>query len=283
MEFQVACQFLQFDGDVAGAWRALDSDLSAFISLRELDPDGHSLLMCFKSYVERGFGSVSRGFSSADKDKSGELTSLEFRRACRRLRWHGDCRLLFDALNSEPRGSGRRTLSMQEVAYLDSYGDELENDLPNQRDIYQHSKKSGSKKDVRKLSPEEFDRSGFSFYCTRTKFEHKIWSDVRSTQQVQYEAQKDPKKFRRRLDAAKTRLEMAQTAPGGFALPPAGSAHAVHKPLTTNGVRKTGIDDPWYCPHIDEGTRRSLTQNFGFNMLPQNSTKLRENLSLPVL
>jgi hypothetical protein len=244
-EFQAACAQIGFKGDVAGAWRALDEDLSGFISLRELDPASHELLISFKTYVERSFGNVSRAFKTGDADGSGELTALEFRRVCRRLRWSGDPRLLFDALNSDPKTkqAGRRTLSMLEVAYLDSYGEELENDLPHLKDL-QPPRKAVAKNNVKQVSPEDFDRSGCPYYCTKTKFEHKIWSDHRKSLQVQYEAREKPGNFRRRLDEAKERMQMAQTAPCGFRFSASsGISQLPRKPYTTNGIRRPRLED----------------------------------------
>lgn len=38
-QFQSACQKLRYHGDVAGAWRAFDSDLSGYLSLNEVDTE----------------------------------------------------------------------------------------------------------------------------------------------------------------------------------------------------------------------------------------------------
>ena len=38
-EFQSACHKLRYTGDVAGAWRAFDADLSGYLTLNEVDTE----------------------------------------------------------------------------------------------------------------------------------------------------------------------------------------------------------------------------------------------------
>ena len=38
-EFQAACHKLRYAGDVAGAWRAFDADLSGYLTLNEVDTE----------------------------------------------------------------------------------------------------------------------------------------------------------------------------------------------------------------------------------------------------
>eukprot|EP00746_Dinoflagellata_sp_MGD_P167835 gnl/MRDRNA2_/MRDRNA2_98775_c0_seq1.p1 gnl/MRDRNA2_/MRDRNA2_98775_c0~~gnl/MRDRNA2_/MRDRNA2_98775_c0_seq1.p1 ORF type:complete len:768 (+),score=140.77 gnl/MRDRNA2_/MRDRNA2_98775_c0_seq1:99-2402(+) len=125
-EFQQACGKLHFRGDVAGAWRALDLDLSGLISLNELDPESHNLLVSFKHWSEKHFGSVGCAFRSLDRDESGSLTLSEIRKACKQLYWDGDPKQLFDALDmSNNPGELRRTIDFEEMAYLDGYNDDV--------------------------------------------------------------------------------------------------------------------------------------------------------------
>eukprot|EP00913_Durusdinium_trenchii_P018680 g17554.t1 len=48
-EFLNACKIIGFKGDVAGAWRAFDEDLSGYITLKELDREGYRTLWDFRT------------------------------------------------------------------------------------------------------------------------------------------------------------------------------------------------------------------------------------------
>ena len=52
-EFQAACHRIRYHGDVAGAWRAFDEDLSGYITLNELDSEASTTLSNFKSWAWR--------------------------------------------------------------------------------------------------------------------------------------------------------------------------------------------------------------------------------------
>lgn len=133
VEFAQACRKLRFKGDAPAAWRCLDDDLSGFITIRELDPKSHNILMSFKDWADKTFGSVAMAFKLLDKDQSGELTFPEFRKACKKYHWRGDPRLLFDCLdNPDEAGqagqagqqhfsSHRRSISIAEIGFLDAW------------------------------------------------------------------------------------------------------------------------------------------------------------------
>lgn len=126
-EFQDACKRVRFKGDVAGAWRALDVDLSGTITMREYDPPSARLLESFKEWAEVTFGSVILCFKALDTDKSGTVTFQELKRACHKMKWHGDVRLLFEALDVDGKrdkqgeGIGRRSISLEEISFLDTW------------------------------------------------------------------------------------------------------------------------------------------------------------------
>jgi len=116
-EFDSACQKLKFKGDTAGAWRALDEDLSGYITLQEIDPASSIALANFRRWCDEEFGSVRSAFSVFDNSGDNEVTYREWRRSLRIYGFEGDARELFWALDVERSG----TLSLQEVEFLDDW------------------------------------------------------------------------------------------------------------------------------------------------------------------
>merc|ERR1719327_477007 len=78
-EFQTACAKVNFHGNVAGAWRMLDADLSSTISLREIDAPSAALLSSFKDWTEMHFGSVQLAFKAIDRHNGGALLYSELK------------------------------------------------------------------------------------------------------------------------------------------------------------------------------------------------------------
>jgi len=116
-EFEIACRKVGFTGDIAGAWRALDQDLSGFITLHEIDAVACETLSFFKRWAEEEFGSVRSAFGVFDSDGSNEVSYREFRRACRAYGLDRDVHTLFYALDTERNG----VLSLEEVIFLDEW------------------------------------------------------------------------------------------------------------------------------------------------------------------
>lgn len=116
-EFFVACKKLRYSGDIAGAWRALDEDLSGYITLREIDPKASDTLLSFKTWCDEEFGGVRSAFEVFDTDRGGEVSYREFRRACRVYGYAREVTSLFHALES----GGNGNLSLNEVAFLDDW------------------------------------------------------------------------------------------------------------------------------------------------------------------
>eukprot|EP00929_Paragymnodinium_shiwhaense_P112914 TRINITY_DN81185_c0_g1_i1.p1 TRINITY_DN81185_c0_g1~~TRINITY_DN81185_c0_g1_i1.p1 ORF type:complete len:723 (+),score=201.48 TRINITY_DN81185_c0_g1_i1:84-2252(+) len=116
-EFLAACKKVNFQGDIPGAWRALDSDLSGFITLYEIDPESNNTLLEFKDWATHEFGCVRAAFSCFDEDGSNQASLQEFRRSCRIYGFDGDAVEIFRALDVERSG----TLSAQEVGFLDEW------------------------------------------------------------------------------------------------------------------------------------------------------------------
>lgn len=119
-EFQDACKRIRFNGNIGGAWRHLDVDVSGGISLQEYDEPSAHLLTSFKEWIETHWGSVEFAFRTIDTDGSGAVTFSELKRACQRLNWDGDVRLIFEYLDVDV-SPGQRTLSYKELTFLDSW------------------------------------------------------------------------------------------------------------------------------------------------------------------
>lgn len=128
-EFIAAAKTLRFHGDIAGAWLALDEDVSGSISLGEIDTGAQDLLMEFKQWAIEEFGSVRSAFQTMDVDNSKELNYKEFRLAMREYSYSGDAGQLFRCLDQ----SGEGRLSYKEVMFLDAW------DIPDLQDMPQAS------------------------------------------------------------------------------------------------------------------------------------------------
>jgi len=171
-EFVQASERLRFKGNIAGAWRALDIDLSGWISLNELDPVSHNLLVSFKHWATRHFRSVGAAFRNLDKDNSGSLTFSEIRKATKQLKWDGDPKLLFEALDMSGERTAaepRRTIDLDEIAFLDGYNEEIptHGDVLEQPQFSQSSRRSKSLTSASKHAP--------VYYATRTAAELSAW------------------------------------------------------------------------------------------------------------
>lgn len=124
-EFEAAAKKVRFKGDVAGAWRFMDSDLSGFITLHELDPLASETLLGFKRWADEEFGGVRSAFSVIDSDGSNEATFKEFRRACRSYGFEGNCKHIFDCFDNDRQGK----LTLDEIVFLDDW-DVAQDDFP---------------------------------------------------------------------------------------------------------------------------------------------------------
>merc|ERR1712217_136906 len=119
-----ACRKLNVERYAAAAWRVLDEDMGGSITMREYSPESAELLFSFKEWVEVNFGSVKNCFTAIDTDRSGSVTFGELKRACFKLNWTGDVKLLFECLDVDGRRSAeerKKTLSLDEVSFLDSW------------------------------------------------------------------------------------------------------------------------------------------------------------------
>lgn len=125
-EFKEACRRVGFQGNVGGAWRTLDNDLSGTITLREFDAASAKILTSFKAWCDVHYGSFEHLFKSMDKDRSGGVSFSELRRACRSGGWKGNVHVLFKCLDVDS-GDGQKTIELEELQFLDSW-DPLEDE-----------------------------------------------------------------------------------------------------------------------------------------------------------
>jgi len=130
-EFQTCWQMLKMkDRDGApGAWKALDTDNSGYISLSEIDAEAHDELYNFKTWAEGLFGSVHRAFQALDEDGSRGLTCAEFCRVAKNMGYEGRSKVLFNSLKPEVRhryepGAKDPKITFEDLKFLESWNDD---------------------------------------------------------------------------------------------------------------------------------------------------------------
>jgi len=116
-EFQEVARRVKFQGDIPGAWVALDSDTSGYISLREWDAESSEILAEFRKWAHCEFGSVLCAMEMMDKDGSGSLTFKELRKGLRTNGYRGDCFDLFKSLDIDGGGE----ITGEELSFLDEW------------------------------------------------------------------------------------------------------------------------------------------------------------------
>lgn len=120
VEFLTAVKSLKFTGNVDGAWRHLDQDVSGTISLSEFDLPSAHILKSFQGWMQSQYGAVEAAFRAMDSDGSGSLSFSELKRACKKGGWDGDVAMIFDCL-AIPKQPGKRTMSFKDLEFLDSW------------------------------------------------------------------------------------------------------------------------------------------------------------------
>lgn len=141
-EFQAACKRIRFGGDVAGAWRYMDDDLSGYITLKEIDSEAAHSLVDFRKWADKEFGSVRSAFEVFDQSRDNEVSFKEFRAACRAFGFRRNIKSLFDALDTDQQG----LLSLDEVVFLDDWEVEDEDAEPVQIILEDPKDSTSSKK-----------------------------------------------------------------------------------------------------------------------------------------
>merc|ERR1719191_1817018 len=77
-EFEAAAKRIRFTGDLPGAWRFLDDDVSGFITLREIDVEASKMISEFKCWADLEFGGARCAFATFDVDQSSALSRKEW-------------------------------------------------------------------------------------------------------------------------------------------------------------------------------------------------------------
>eukprot|EP00930_Biecheleria_cincta_P042379 TRINITY_DN29156_c0_g1_i1.p1 TRINITY_DN29156_c0_g1~~TRINITY_DN29156_c0_g1_i1.p1 ORF type:complete len:803 (+),score=151.56 TRINITY_DN29156_c0_g1_i1:87-2495(+) len=117
VEFVQICKHFGYRGDIAGAWRAFDSDLSGYITLQEFDSEVSQTLLEFRSWCHEEFGNCKAAFSVFDGEGSNSLSFQKFRGACKVYGFGGNIRRVFDCCDQ----SHSKSLSSKDIAFLDDW------------------------------------------------------------------------------------------------------------------------------------------------------------------
>lgn len=124
-EFTEACRILKLpQGDVPGAWLALDKDLSGQITLSEIDEASNAVLLEFKRWADEEFSSARACFKALDADTSHEVAFQEFRYGLRCYGFRGDVKSLFTSLDT----GGKGRLQIHDIDFLDGWALPEDND-----------------------------------------------------------------------------------------------------------------------------------------------------------
>ncbi|CAE7306537.1 hypothetical protein AK812_SmicGene26509 [Symbiodinium microadriaticum] len=129
-EFVAGCRRVRFKGDVGAAWRFIDNDASGYISMEEFSPDIYNVLMSFKQWASRLYGSVGNAFKNFDKEGNGTLTLHILRRCCQKGKWSGDAQELFQCVGptSSRQDPSKKLITVEDVAFLDLWPDREKDD-----------------------------------------------------------------------------------------------------------------------------------------------------------
>lgn len=117
-EFLSCCSSkLGFHGDVAGAWRALDSNRTGYITFSSFDPDAANDLQVFKAWCDEEFGGVRSATEFLLSAQNRGISYTEFRKACRQYGFEGQVRSLFVTLDVDEN----KELYLNDVAFLEAW------------------------------------------------------------------------------------------------------------------------------------------------------------------
>lgn len=101
-----------------GVWRALDENLSGWISLREFCPESYRLLADFKTYCMSHHGSVARAFAHIDANGNRIVRRREFNAIVPDLGFTPEeADMLFEGLDL----NGNGCILEAELRYLDNW------------------------------------------------------------------------------------------------------------------------------------------------------------------
>ncbi|CAE7591088.1 unnamed protein product, partial [Symbiodinium pilosum] len=268
-EFKDACHVLGYQGDIAGAWRAFDDDLSGYISLRQIDEESDMVLSNFRRWCVSEFGSVKSAFAVFDSDCSGSLSFHEFRAACRVYGYDGSARTLFSALDVDQQG----TLTLKEISFLDDWEIQAaENDLgESHRAGFGPSSKAGHGSGVHSLISNLKDHPVRARRVARRKYE-----------------------LRQRAVPEIPRLRLSRTGDGEYSwsmADPWQSRSASARPWMPSQDRSPSVKSPTFDPDfigadMDQDLTLSEMSTHGFSLGPVPSmdsaiASLVERVGLP--
>lgn len=115
-----------FQDYIAQVWRALDDDLSGWVSIREFDIDAFINLLTFRKWCVANHGSCMKAFNAMDQDHDGEVYVREFREMAM------DCDVNLDLLFEGLDFAGDGIWTSRSVKFIDEWDLQWEQqeDLP---------------------------------------------------------------------------------------------------------------------------------------------------------
>lgn len=124
-EFLAACKRLKLDDSKLPAiWRALDDNLSGWISLHEFASDTYHLLVKFKKWATSKFGSIHKLCAMLDTNHDGFIARKEFMVVKSEMNLNDDeYRVLFHGLDLEGKGM----IKFAKLRYIDAWN--IEEDI----------------------------------------------------------------------------------------------------------------------------------------------------------
>lgn len=200
-DFSHACMSFQVK-NAPGIWRALDTDLLGYISLKDIDNKSAQVLLNFKNWAEETFGTIQFAFRVFDSTHNNSVSLPVFKRVLSDFGYQGDARILFQSL--KPDTSGRHAnrdarLRLEDMKHLSSwetihdYDSDEEDEKPKSASEEAKLNKegaSGSKtlpapRTATSMNPSSSGRlrpysttSEFFTFC-RSSYEYDIFNEVR--------------------------------------------------------------------------------------------------------
>lgn len=116
-DFKAALEHINFKGNFAAAWLALDNDCSGYLTLKEFDEGAAVALAQFRCWCDDEFGGVVLALQSLDVDESGRISFKEFRKGVKDRGFCGEIQYLWHNLDIDGRGQ----ISPPDLFFLDDW------------------------------------------------------------------------------------------------------------------------------------------------------------------